>query len=112
MAFRALHLVVFGLRFGWHRPRGTGGCWTSRSTGRTCTFRLSGSPSPQSVGPSSDIRHESLLEAQRLQLEEHKKSIDKKLEAHHLSMAKLLGVPNQAVDATPADRGLDDESAR
>ena len=58
----------------------------------------------------SDLRHESLLEAQRLQLQEHEKRIDDKLEAHRLSMTKLLGVASQAVDATPADRSLDDES--
>ena len=57
----------------------------------------------------TDIRRESLLEAQRLQLEEHERRIDSRLEEHHLKMAKLLGVASQAVDATPADRSLDDE---
>lgn len=44
-------------------------------------------------------------------LEEHAKRINEKLDEHHLSMAKLLGVTDKttadALTATPGDRQLD-----
>ena len=60
----------------------------------------------------SDLRQESALEARHLQLEEHERKISAKLDEHGLRMAKLLGVPDRELDATPADRSLDDEPAR
>jgi hypothetical protein len=111
LAFLVLYFVVFGLLFGWHRLRGDWWPLDQSVDGPNLYVSFVWLPIALVGGYIvSDLRHESLLEAQRLQLEAHEKKIDQKLEAHHLSMAKLLGVENQAVNATPADRSLDDEA--
>ncbi len=112
VAVLVLYFVVFGAIFGWHR------------------LRVDFWPLDQSVdGPNvyasfiwlpiafiggwigSELRGAQNLEKQRLLLEEHAKFIDKKLDEHHLRMAKLLGVTDKAtadtLNATPGDRQLD-----
>jgi hypothetical protein len=111
VGFLVLYFVVFGLAFGWHRLHGDWWPLDQSTDGPNLYVSFVWLPIALVGGYIvSDIRHESLLEAQRLQLEEHEKKIDSRLEEHHLKMAKLLGVSTQAVDATPADRSLDDES--
>jgi hypothetical protein len=112
VGFLVLYFVLFGLVFGWGRLHGDWWPLDKSIDGPNLYVSFVWLPIALVGGYIvSDIRHESLLEAQRLQLEEHEKRIDGRLEEHHLKMAKLLGVSTQAVDATPADRSLDDESA-
>ena len=111
LAFLALYFVIFGLLFGWHRLHGDWWPLDQSVDGPNLYVSFVWLPIALVGGYIvSDIRHESLLEAQRLQLERHEKKIDQKLEAHHLSMTRLLSVSTNAVDATPADRSLDEES--
>jgi hypothetical protein len=111
VTFLVLYFVLFGLIFGWHRLHGDWWPLDQSVDGPNLYVSFVWLPIALVGGYIvSDIRRESLLEAQRLQLQEHEKRIDAKLESHHLKMATLLGVANQAVDATPADRSLDDES--
>jgi lysylphosphatidylglycerol synthetase-like protein (DUF2156 family) len=111
LLFLVAYFVVFGILFGWHRLHSDWWPLDQSTDGPNLYVSFVWLPIALVGGYIvSDLRHESLLEAQRLQLQEHEKRIDDKLEAHHLSMTKLLGVTNQAVDATPADRSLDDES--
>ena len=112
LAFLILYFAVFGLLFGWHRLHSD--WWPLDQSVDGPNLYVSFVWLPIAIVGGyivSDIRHESLLEAQRLQLEQHEKKIDQKLEAHHLSMTKLLGVSTSAVDATPADRSLDESGS-
>ncbi len=112
-AFLVLYFVLFGAIFGWHRLHGDWWPLDQSVDGPNLYVSFVWLPIALVGGYIvSDLRHESLLTAQRVQLEEHEKRIDDKLEVHHARMAELLGVATQAVDATPADRSLDDESNR
>jgi len=111
IGFLVLYFVIFGFAFGWHRLHGDWWPLDQSVDGPNLYVSFVWLPIALVGGYIvSDVRHESLLEAQRLQLERHEKNIDDRLEAHHFKMAKLLGVSDQAFDATPADRSLDDES--
>ena len=93
LLFLVAYFVVFGILFGWHRLHSDWWPLDQSTDGPNLYVSFVWLPIALVGGYIvSDLRHESLLEA------------------HHLSMTKLLGVTNQAVDATPADRSLDDES--
>jgi hypothetical protein len=110
-AFLILYFVLFGAIFGWHRLHGDWWPLDQSIDGPNLYVSFVWLPIALVGGYIvSDLRHESLLESQRQLLEAHEKKIDQKLEEHHLKMAELLRVSTQAVDATPADRSLDDES--
>ncbi|HXA31721.1 MAG TPA: hypothetical protein VNV87_05650 [Acidimicrobiales bacterium] len=110
-----LYFAVFGLIFGWHR------------------LRVDFWPLDQSVdGPNvyasfiwlpiaflggwigSEIRGARNLEKQKELFDRHARHIDEKLHQHQLSVAKLLGISDQAtadaLNATPGDRQLDTDS--
>jgi hypothetical protein len=111
VAFLVLYFVLFGLIFGWHRLHGDWWPLDQSVDGPNLYVSFVWLPIALVGGYIvSDFRHESLLEAQRHQLEEHEKRLDAKLADNHLKMAKLLGVATQAVDATPGDRSIDDVS--
>jgi hypothetical protein len=104
----ALYFVVFGLIFGWHRL-GTDWWPLDRSVdGPNLYVSFVWLPLALVGGYIvSDIRHDALLEAQRLQLEAHERRITDTLNQHGLAMTTLLGMAGVGLDATPADRSLD-----
>lgn len=109
LAVFVAYFVLFGILFGWHR------------------LHVDFIPLDQSVdGPNiyasflwvpfaalaawivSDLRHEAHKEEVRLMHEDHLKKVDERIERHGIHMAELFGSQNEALNATPGDRSLDE----
>ena len=110
-----VYFVIFGLVFGWHRLHSDFWPLDASTDGPNIYASFIWLPIAFVGGwIASEIRGAKNLEKQRLLFEEHAKRIDEKLDAHHLRMAKLLGVSDaatsDALNSTAGDRQLDSMS--
>ena len=110
-----VYFLVFGAIFGWHRLHTDFWPLDQSTDGPNIYASFIWLPIAFVGGwIVAEIRGAKSLERERQLLEEHARQIDAKLDAHHLRMAKLLGVTDQptadALNSTAGDRQLDSMS--
>jgi hypothetical protein len=111
-----VYFLIFGAIFGYHRLKGEFIPFDASTVGASIYASFIWLPIAFVGGwIASDLRNEKNLIRQKELFEAHAATIDKKLDEHHLRMAKLLGVDEAAsadiLSATPADRSLEEPSS-